>query len=140
MITGLIYKISCDTTQNIYIGSTFKTIQKRLSQHESAYRLFIKTQCKYLSSFEVLKNGNYKIECIETIDNISKMNLKLLEQMHILNNSCVNINVPCRTSRDRYQMNRIRNINKSKQYYYNHLLHCRDRMKKYYMKNKQILK
>lgn len=65
MISGTIYKITSTTTPNIYIGSTTKTLSHRLSQHKADYNRYLKGTYNYVTSFEIIKGGDYKIECIE---------------------------------------------------------------------------
>ena len=63
MESGRIYKIVSDKTDKIYIGSTVQTIEERLNIHEESYINWINSDFKtgYLSSFELLKYGDYKI-------------------------------------------------------------------------------
>ena len=37
-----IYKIIDNTNQNVYIGSTCKTLKERLTKHKNNYKLFLK--------------------------------------------------------------------------------------------------
>ena len=57
-----IYKIVDNTDDKIYIGSTCKTLQRRLQLHESSYNRFLKGLCNNVRSFGILKKNNYKIE------------------------------------------------------------------------------
>ena len=62
-----IYKIVDNTNDNIYIGSTCKTLQRRLSKHKSDYKRFLKGLRRNITSFDILKNNNYKIELLEDV-------------------------------------------------------------------------
>ena len=65
---GKIYKIVCNITGAVYIGSTTKdTVSQRLSQHVVMYKHWLKLDKKptNYSSFEIIKNGDYKIYLIE---------------------------------------------------------------------------
>ena len=62
---GYIYKITLNSTDRIYIGSTQKSLQTRLSQHESKYNIYLSGETNYLSSFEILRLGDFDIELIE---------------------------------------------------------------------------
>jgi hypothetical protein len=80
---GKIYKIVCNKTGLIYIGSTCKTLNERLKKHEYDMNLFIKnykTKKSYLcSSFFVFLNKDYKIELIENYPCSSKLELEIRE-------------------------------------------------------------
>ena len=86
---GLIYRLYNETDN--YIGSTTKLISQRLEEHEICYGLWSLNyfQEGYLSSFEVLKSKNYKIEIIE--ENIGEKYLIDQEKFYINNVDCVNI-------------------------------------------------
>ena len=64
-----IYKIVSDKTDRIYIGSTVKSLEERLDEHENDYENWINTgfQNGYISSFEILKYGDYKIVLVEEL-------------------------------------------------------------------------
>ena len=60
---GKIYKIECGITGMVYIGSTTKeTVAQRLSEHVSKYKRWLRLEkaATNYSSFEIIKNGNYK--------------------------------------------------------------------------------
>ena len=92
---GIIYKIVSDSTDRIYIGSTLKSLEERLEGHESSYENWFYRELKtgYLSSFEILKYGDYKIILIEEYPCSSYQELLQREGYHQLNNYslCVNI-------------------------------------------------
>ena len=60
-----IYKIIDNTNGSVYIGSTTQSINKRLSEHISNYKRYLNGKYHYNSSFEIIKNGNCKIELLE---------------------------------------------------------------------------
>lgn len=100
---GKIYKIVCDTTGKVYVGSTTKQyLSQRLFAHYDAY-------CKYLSgckhatrttSFEVLEEMNYSIVLIEEYPCRSKDELLRRERHYIERMDCVNRSVPTRTKQE----------------------------------------
>jgi hypothetical protein len=146
-IKGLIYKIICNITGKVYIGSTLKTLKKRLAFHVSGYKYYIKNKSdcinkklSYTTSFSIIENNNYKIECIEEVNNINKFELKMLEQKHILSNECVNNNVPCRTYKEWYLCNREKNLNGFKKYYLNNKANMLSKRKLYYETHKQEIR
>ena len=99
---GKIYKIVDLTTENnIYVGSTCQTLEKRLSGHVKDYKCN-----KYVTSYEVLKNGNYEIQLIENYPCDSKYELFKRERYFIETMNCVNQVIPTRTNRERIDANR----------------------------------
>ena len=63
----MIYKITCNITGNIYVGKTTKPLKDRLARHERDFNNYIsRTDTKYMQSYHILKNGNYKIEAIDS--------------------------------------------------------------------------
>lgn len=90
-----IYKIVDNTNGNIYIGSTCKKLCQRLGQHVSSFKQYLSNKeyiKPYLTSFEILKNGNYQIVLIEeykTCENIEQLRKK--EREYIDNIECVNL-------------------------------------------------
>ena len=54
---GKIYKIVCNITNEVYIGSTIERLEERLSIHKTAKR-------KNCMSRNIINRGDYKIELI----------------------------------------------------------------------------
>lgn len=97
---GKIYAIKSHHTTDFYIGSSYrKYLTSRLSGHVSRYRRFREGKEYYTSSFEVLKHGNYYIECLENCGNITKQELMKKEREYIQNSldHCVNLQFSGRT-------------------------------------------
>ena len=96
---GKIYKITCKTTNLVYIGSTTQYyLSERLRYHKEDYVHFKqglkKTQ---LSSFRIIENDNFEIELIENYPCTNKTQLLEREKYYIQSIECVNNVVPCRT-------------------------------------------
>ena len=88
---GKIYKIECNVTGKVYIGSTCKnTLAERLSQHVRNYKCYLDGKSHYVSSFDVLQNRNYDIVLIESYPCISKDELHARERYWTNNIDCVN--------------------------------------------------
>ena len=62
---GKIYKIVDNKSDMIYVGSTCKSIQQRLKQHEYAYKAYKAGKSHNITSFKILQNNDFKIELIE---------------------------------------------------------------------------
>jgi len=64
---GYIYAIKSNSTNKIYFGATLNPINKRFSNHRSAYYRWINNKTKeYTSSFEVMQYQDAYIELVET--------------------------------------------------------------------------
>jgi hypothetical protein len=88
---GKIYKIEDNTNGNVYIGSTCeKTLARRLAGHVGQYKLYLKGKCYYVSSFDIIKNNDYKIVLIEKYQCESKDELFARERHYTNLMGCVN--------------------------------------------------
>lgn len=59
---GKIYKIVCNITNEIYIGSTIRPLDKRLVRHVSDYKSNVHRKCE---SYKIIERGDYNIHLIE---------------------------------------------------------------------------
>jgi len=96
---GKIYKIICRETGKIYVGSTIKSLKRRLSCHKSSYNSYLNDKYHYITSFEILKNGNYFIELICNASCTSKDELNSVEGEYIRELKCVNRCIAGRTNK-----------------------------------------
>ena len=88
---GIIYKITCNKTGKVYIGSTKEPLCMRMSKHRADMRLHLRGINRGKRRvFEVLENGDWKEEVIEEIEFEDKKDLYRREGFHQLNNECVN--------------------------------------------------
>ena len=55
-----IYKIVDNSSDMIYVGSTFKNLQPRLNQHERDYKKFKAGKYSFVTSFKILENKNWE--------------------------------------------------------------------------------
>ncbi len=109
---GKVYKIMDNTNGNVYIGSTCVSLSQRLAKHLSKYKQYLKGKTNFVSSFDIIKNGNYDIVLIEKCPCNDKEELHKKERFYIESIDCINICVPSRTNKE-YKEN---NIEKIKQY------------------------
>lgn len=115
---GKIYKIVCNVTGKIYIGSTcLPTLAKRLAYHRKGYKQYLEQKYPYVSSFEILENNNYSIILLEEYPCETKDQLLARERYYIDNNVCVNKFIPGRTKKQYYQENREQALKQKKVYY-----------------------
>lgn len=87
---GRIYMLICNVTGLQYIGSTTDTLKRRLQYHEKDFKRFEKGLCSNVTSFDIIKNGNYYIELIEEVEIDTKQELYDIENIYIENIECVN--------------------------------------------------
>ena len=62
---GNMYMIYSNDHNDIYIGSTEKSIEVRLKRHEYDYKQYLIEKTHYITSFDIVSKGNYKIKLIE---------------------------------------------------------------------------
>jgi len=110
---GKIYRIVSDKTDEVYIGSTVETLERRFSIHKSYFKIG-----RYCSSAEILKHGDARIELIKDFPCNSERELAKEEDKYILD-CCkvVNCNRASRTVAEYYQENRAEIAAQQKRYY-----------------------
>jgi hypothetical protein len=94
---GKIYRIQCNITGLVYIGSTINTLASRLSGHKSGYKRYLKQQGRFVTSYKILEKDDYDIILIEKYPCESKKELIDREGECIrgfLDSECVNKNIP----------------------------------------------
>ena len=96
---GKIYKLVDNTNGNIYIGSTCQsTLAQRLTKHVCECKRVLENKANQtISSYEIIKNGNYDIVLLESYPCNSKDELFARERFYIENTNCVNKRIPLRT-------------------------------------------
>jgi hypothetical protein len=115
---GKIYKIVCNVTGLIYIGSTTKKyLCDRLGGHTYAYKIYLTGKDNYMTSFMVLEHGNYDIVLLEKYPCSTKEELHKRERFHIENNDCVNYSIPSRNKKE-YSVLNADKIKEYKSQYY----------------------
>lgn len=98
MNLGRIYKIKSEHNNDCYIGSTINNLNNRLSLHKSSYKRYLDGKYGYVSSFDIIKNGNYNIELLEEINFLNKQDLLNRERHYIENEpNCINKNITGRS-------------------------------------------
>jgi hypothetical protein len=126
---GKIYKIVCNNTGLIYIGSTCEpTLAKRLAKHKVSYNAWLNGKYGYTTSYEIIKNCNCSIILIENYPCNNKDELRSRERYYIENNKCVNLDIPVRSAEE--------NDNRYKLYYAKNKEKISDDHKQYYVENK----
>ena len=110
-----LYMITCLTTNLKYIGATTKAdIYTRLQQHIYYYNRHEEGHANlYCSSFEIIKNDNFKIELLEEYPCNNQEELDTKERYYIQSINCVNKYIPSRTRKEYY----VDKIDEFKDYY-----------------------
>jgi hypothetical protein len=92
---GIIYKITCKDTNNVYYGSTTDKLCRRKSGHIQNVKSYDEGKTtRKCSSYQILKNNNYSFEKVEELVCETKQELLYRERFYIENNECVNKNLP----------------------------------------------
>jgi Uri superfamily endonuclease len=97
---GKVYKITSGNSDKVYIGSTVKSLKERLSGHFYSFKKFLKGEVNNITSFEVLKEGDVKIELIEEFEDITRKELSKHEGKYIKEINCVNKKIEGRTYKE----------------------------------------
>ncbi len=114
-----IYGIHTNNSKDMYVGSTTKSLEHRLKNHEWRYKRYLKDDTeKYISSYEVLKQGDYYIELIDELDNVSKEDIYKTEGYYIKLFRCVNQTVAGRKPEEYREENRELIREKQEKYFY----------------------
>jgi len=106
---GKIYKLICPHTDKIYIGSTAEEyLSQRLRNHNKNFKSWQKGLHSNTSSFRLFELGDVEIILLESYPCNSKDELTAKERYWIEQNKnlIVNINIPSRTDKERYQDNK----------------------------------
>lgn len=154
---GKIYKLECNGL--VYYGSTKQSLEERLRSHKAHYNQYLRDNSKtYFTSYEVLKNGDYKIELVEDYPCSSKLELELREKYYITNFDCVNKCIPRRTREEYFEANKDKIkqqrsergkkyregneelVKKKKEFYDENTDKILEQKKQYYEANKELIK
>jgi hypothetical protein len=132
---GKIYKIIDNTNEQCYVGSTCEPIlARRLAGHVRCYKCHLKGKANYVSSFEILKNGDYEIILIENFPCDNKDELHARERHWSNEIPCIN------RCKNQGLLNEIGKVQYDKQYYDSNKENIDDRCKKYNEINKDKLR
>jgi hypothetical protein len=86
-----IYKIVCNITGEVYVGSTCEPIlARRLAGHVGKYKSYLNGKSVSVTSFKIIANGNYDIVLIELFPCNSKDQLHARESYYTQTIQCVN--------------------------------------------------
>jgi len=96
-----IYKIVCNISGLVYVGSTCEpTLARRLAKHVGCYKSWKKETYHFVTSFKVIEGGNYDIVLLEEVKCETKDQLYARERYYIESLDCVNKIIPTRTQKE----------------------------------------
>jgi len=134
---GKIYKIVCNKTNLVYIGSTTqKYLSDRLKGHRCNYKRFLENKNRNVSSFKILENNDFYIELIELFPCNSKDELLVRERYYFDNIDCINKVRPQITKEEEKERD---TLNRKKRYE-NNKDKILDIQHQYYQENKEKIK
>jgi hypothetical protein len=108
---GKIYKIVCNTTGLVYIGSTCEpTLARRLAKHRTDYNRYLNGKIRNITSLKLIENNNYEIVLVENYNCASKDELHARERFYIESIECVNKVIPTRNKKEYYDDNKVQLI------------------------------
>ena len=127
---GKIYKIVCNITGKVYIGSTCKKLlSQRLAGHVSCFKGWKNGKKCSMTSFQILEGNDYYIELLENVCCNSKDELLIKERFYIQSIKCVNkyknLNI---TEEDKKEWR--------KEWYNKNIDTIKEKQKEYYENNK----
>jgi len=134
---GKIYKIVCNTTGQVYIGSTVQLLAERLRHHKTDYKRFHEGKTNYTSSFAIIERGNYEILLVESYSCNSRQELHQRERFYIEHEQCVNKIIPCRSQKEYRQEHRDKISERMKKYYQDNRDKKIEYLKEWYRNNKE---
>ena len=103
---SIVYKIVCNVTGLVYIGSTTQEIKTRLIKHKSNYKGYLAGNYGYTTSFKIIENGDYYIKKIKSYNFESKEELHKKEAYWIKRYESINKIIPNRSKKEWYEDNR----------------------------------
>lgn len=135
---GIIYKITDNTNNSIYIGSTKQSLKLREQNHKRLYKSYLKGgEIKgYTASFDILKNNDYKIELIEETNDIKIREQYWIETLDCINKINAKVNIK-KYQADWYEDNKERILEKAKQYSNDNTDKIKEYQKEYRQQNKE---
>ena len=113
---GRIYKLVSDNGL-VYIGSTKRTLEDRLSGHRSNYKRYLNEKKINITSNKLFEGGAVvKIELIEEHKRIRKVDLHKREGYHMSLNECVNRCLAGRTKNEHMKVYMATHKDQKKEY------------------------
>ena len=152
--TGRIYKIINRLTTDIYIGSTFSTLNERWRGHKKQYNQWLKKNINRFSIYDSFKKygfHNHKIILIkeylcyrehkQDFKHLHSKEQLWINKMNCINESCAFNPIPLKLYQRLYNKQyKLNNKEKIKEYDKKYRLKNNDKIKEYYQINKDKIK
>jgi len=141
-----IYKITSEHTDKIYIGSTTRNLNDRITNHKCYYNKWKDNNTRqYCSSYKLYKLGDIKYELLELYKCNNKKELLEREAYYIKQNYIlvVNKNKPTLSEEEKIEWQKeyyVKNKEKLKEYYEKNKEQMDKQSREYYEKNKEVYK
>lgn len=121
MVLGRIYIIRAPDTEEVYIGSTTQSIERRLVKHRCDYKRWRDGKSGYMTSFELIQYEECHIELLDEVEFETIQELRHLEGEWIRRyDIAVNKVIPGRTKKEAwkgwYELNRQRVLDRVKEH------------------------
>jgi hypothetical protein len=115
---GRVYKLISSETPHVYVGSTRKSLVRRLRGHKNDYTCYVRRVYPYVSSYEVVKHADVKIELLFEGEFTSLKDLGRLEGEYIqATENCINKCIAGRTKKEWEQAKKEHRKEVAKRYY-----------------------
>ena len=128
-ILGGVYKITSCQTTDVYIGSTTCGLESRFSTHKGKYVRYITGKQHYVTSFDIIKYPDAKMELLFEGEFANRVDLRKAEGEYIRTvDNCINRCVAGRSRKEHYSDNKEKKLQYAKEYRETH----KDENKKYH--------
>ena len=138
---GKIYCVRSYKTDLIYIGSTCQPLYKRLNEHKTNYKAYLKTGKTMFTSYKIYElDDKPYIELIKKFPCSCKDELRLEEGKTIRSMECVNRKIEGRTPKEYREDNKYNLLKQKKEYYEQNKEQILEYKKEYYEQNKEKIR
>jgi hypothetical protein len=131
-LNGKIYKLVSNVNGEVYFGSTIQSLKRRLSEHKSSYKTYLKGKTNYVTSFKIIETGDYDIHLVETYVCLCRSQLESIERVYIEGYACINKCVVGRTHKESMKAYCEKNREKQKVYSIEYYAKNKDKKKVYH--------
>ena len=103
----------------------------------ACYKRYLEGISRYITSFDIIKNNDYKYELVEENEFETKYDLHERERYYIENFDCVNKVIPNRTDKEYHKEYRKNNQEYLKEYRKKYYKENKEKKREYYETNKE---
>ena len=136
-----IYSIKSKSNPDLqYIGSTKQSLKERLRKHKYNYKSYLNGKYNFVTSFNILKYGDYYIELYCETGTDDRSDAHWFEGLVIRAESCINKFVPGRTAKEYREQNKDKIKEYKKEYREQNKEYFKEYRKEYREQNKEYFK